>query len=91
MSDHHVTVGDRVRNNSNGDIGHIEELDGDFADVRLLTPNNTPSCYVSCCPLSALVPISDAVVPTPKSEAWWEESRAFCAAIEFAIREASDE
>lgn len=71
----------------NGDIGHVEAIDGEFIDVRVLTPNNEPSCCITICHESQLTPVDDNVIPMPRSDEWWEESRRFCAAVECALNE----
>jgi len=80
-----LEVGQRVIHPTEG-IGIVEEKDLIFpasVDIRWLTPNNEPSVLTSCVMEPQLLkPVSDSVVPMPKSKAWWEESRAFCARIE---------
>jgi hypothetical protein len=70
----------------NGSIGYIEEIDNNpeypIADVRWLTPNNTPSVCVGMCAQKDLTPVSDNVVPMQRNDEWWAEARAFCSAIE---------
>lgn len=72
-----------------GDLGHIEEVEiiGRFAwyGVRLLTPDNEPSVCVTW--TDRVEPVSDNVVPLPRSKEWWAESRAFCAAVEAALHD----
>lgn len=75
-----MEVGDRVIS-VNGDIGYIESIDGEFADVRYLTPDNELSCCVGLFFIEHLRLIGDNVVPMPKSESWWKESAALYSAI----------
>jgi hypothetical protein len=76
-------VGDRVVVD-NGDVGHVEALDGDWADVRTLTPRNEPSCCVTVARQSQL---SDGtnIRPMPRPESWWRESREFCRLVASAV------
>lgn len=81
-------IGQRVVH-SDGSVGHVENEYGDndeiTTDVRWLTPNNEPSCCVSLCLNENLKPVSESVVPMPRSEKWWEEARAFHAVLEAAL------
>lgn len=90
-----MIVGDRARHVREGTVGHVEKIEyfGGicFMDVRALTPNNEPSCVVSTCYATNLEVVSEKVVPMPRSAAWWEESRRFCAAIEQALEEVDDD
>ena len=79
-----MNVGDRVITVS-GSIGYIESIDGDFADVRYLTPKNEPSCCVGILFLKNLKPVGENVIPAPKSEEWYEEARKFHSVVESAI------
>jgi len=70
-----------------GDIGHIEEINDDnlTADVRVLTPNNEPSCCLSVCFLENLNIVPDSVVPMQQSAEWWNEAKSFHEVIESAV------
>lgn len=88
-------IGDRVKNRLDGDIGYVEKIwvpeggDPDFwVDVRLLTPDNEPSCLITFGHLKNWYKVADDVLPFPMSEEWWEEARSFCAAIEDALKRA---
>ncbi len=73
---------------SDGSIGHVESIDADFdnmCDVRMLTPNNTPSASVGLCIMDNLTLVPDSVVPMQRSKAWWAEAREFHAMIINAI------
>ncbi len=59
-----------------------------LVDVRWFTPNNTLSACISMCRSRNLKCVSDKVVPMPRSDEWWQESREFCAGIERAIYDA---
>jgi len=80
-----LEVGQRVVHPTEG-VGIVEEKDLIFpvsVDVRWLTPNNEPSILTSCVIEPQLLkPVSDLVIPMPKSKAWWKESQDFCAVIE---------
>lgn len=82
----HMDLGQRVVH-VDGSVGHVEAVDGEFIDVRWLTPLNVPSCVVSVCRLSDLTPCDDKVLPRPRSAEWWAESEAFCGAIRAALEE----
>lgn len=86
-----VNIGNRVIT-TRGEIGYIEALDLDpdypIADVRMLTPRNTPSACVSMCKVDDLRVVLDTVIPMPRSDEWWKEATEFCAGIERAIFEA---
>ena len=77
-------IGQRVIH-VDGGVGHIEAIDGDYIDVRWLTPNNEPSCSISICSRGDLAPCGDNVVPRPRSAEWHAESNAFCEAIRSAL------
>jgi len=85
-----MKIGARVVH-ADGGVGYVEAVDNDngyaTVDVRWLTPNNVPSCVVSTCSPGSIRVVSDSVVPMPRSAEWWEQSRAFCAAIEAALKE----
>lgn len=85
-----MTIGDRVAHRD-GNVGHIEAMDDEYIDVRWLTPRNVPSCCVSICSHSDLTVVPKSVVPQPRSDEWWEQSRAFCAAIENVLIGLEDE
>lgn len=83
----HHPVGARVAHHRNG-VGHVEDPgDGYMCDVRWLTPSNVPSILTSAVWCDELTPVSDAVVPMPKSKEWRAESKEFCEAISAAVRE----
>ena len=82
--------GDRVAH-SDGGVGYVEAVDGDLIDVRWLTPHNKPSCVVSLCHGGSLTPAGDNVLPQPRSAEWWEQSHAFCDAIEQAINNENEQ
>lgn len=73
-----------------GEVGHIEEVDGDMVRVRILTPHNTPSCCSSWC-FPAELRDGTNVFPQPRSAAWYAESRAFCAGVSEALEGAFDD
>ena len=86
-----MKIGDRVIT-SRGEIGHIEIIDLDFgyptADVRMLTPHNTPSVCISTCKIDDLQVVSNTVIPMPRSAEWYKEANEFRAGIERALYEA---
>lgn len=83
-----LKVGDRVANTRSGEIGHIETIDEDgFYEVRVLTPNNQPSCVLTITKLDDLVSVPDSVVPMKRSKAWWREAREFHSLIASVIRD----
>ena len=90
-------IGQRVVN-EHGEVGHIESDDlcdndplfEDCSYVRWLTPNNEPSCVCSTCDTGNLRPVPDSVVPMQRNAEWWEESRAFCSAVEGAMAAAEE-
>ncbi len=65
-----MKIGDRVAKNDGG-VGHIESIGERFADVRWQTPHNTPSCCVGTCDIKELIPVSDNVLPQPRSREWY--------------------
>lgn len=79
-------IGDRVAF-TDGAIGHIEEVDEFFCDVRWLTPNNVPSCVNSSCRLEHLIKVPDNVVPMQRNKAWWNQSRQFCSVVEGIVQD----
>lgn len=89
MTDAPPAIGSRVVIVCTGDIGYVEEQDEDqgWLGVRLLTPNNEPSCLVSWAPAEIVRPVGDNVVPMGKSKEWWAQAREFCSAIEAALEE----
>jgi len=68
-----------------GGLGLVERESNGFADVRMLTPHNSPSCCVSLCSLSSLIEVPDSVVPLPKNAAWYAESDAFMGTVLSAL------
>ena len=76
MSDD-LKLGDRVVIKHSGEVGHIEAIDGEFCDVRALTPKNVPSCVITMCRTDTLVIVGEHVVPQPRSKEWHRESREF--------------
>lgn len=82
-----MNIGDRVKNDETGDIGHVEAMDDDFCDVRLLTPKNEPSCCVTTGWRKNWRPVADDVIPFPRSESWHAEASAFHLAIARAIQD----
>lgn len=77
-------IGDRVVTPA-GDVGAIEEFDNDMARVRLMTPNNEPSCLSSWCFPAELVDGTN-VLPQPRSLAWKAKAATFCAAVARALQ-----
>lgn len=77
-------IGQRVVTPS-GDVGVVEELDDGMAKVRLMTPDNEPSCLSSWCFPDQL---SDGanVLPQPRSRSWRRQSALFCQAIANILR-----
>lgn len=84
MTEHFAELGSRVVTSS-GDVGLIEEIDGDMVRVRLMTPNDEPSCLSSWC-FPADLSDGRNVKPQPRSKAWKKEAALFCAAIANALR-----
>ena len=86
-----MEIGDRVVIKCTGDVGHITNMDMSddlgYCDVEVLTPNNEPSVLTTVCPIEELVKVSKNVVPAPKSEEWWQESREFCSMVESFLSE----
>lgn len=76
-------IGDRVVT-PGGDVGVLEEMDGDMVRVRLQTPSDGPSCLSSWCFPGEL---SDGanVLPQPRSMAWKAQAASFCAALRAAL------
>ena len=89
-------VGDRVKHERTGEIGHVEQLwavpgyesEMPMADVRLLTPRNEPSALTTCAQLDGWRVVSEDVVPFPMSDEWFEMAESFCQAIEEALNNA---
>lgn len=81
-------VGDRVVT-AQGELGHIKAIDADltYCDVRLVTPNDEPSCYVT---MTTFHDLNDGanVLPQPRSKAWWQEAREFQRTVEWILRDA---
>lgn len=77
-------IGNRVVTPS-GDVGVVEELDDGMARVRLMTPDNEPSCLSSWCFANELADGSN-VMPQPRSRAWRREAALFCQAVTNALR-----
>lgn len=77
-------IGKRVVTPS-GDVGVIEEYEDDMARVRLMTPNNEPSCLSSWCFPNELAD-GDNVMPQPRSKAWKAQAALFCQAVQNALR-----
>lgn len=86
-----MEIGDRVIHIRDGSVGHIEDLDGDFTDVRWLTPDNEPSCCIGICWTKDLRTVGDHVVPIPRSREWKEEARAFYEMVTAAVQEFLDD
>jgi hypothetical protein len=88
MSNQPMRIRQRVYVANEG-VGYVESIDadGEFCDVRWLTPNNEPSCVVSGLSISRCVPVGDNVLPQPRSKEWWREAREFCSMVESALRE----
>lgn len=55
---------------SDGSVGIVDSLDGEWADVRMLTPKNVPSEFVVTCYTEHLIAAGDNVVPMPRSQEW---------------------
>lgn len=72
-----MKVGDRILNTSTGEIGHIEEIDDMFLGMRVLTPDNVPSCCVSWGMIKHFIEIPDKVLPMPRSKAWKKTAKEF--------------
>lgn len=86
-----MKVGDLVL--VDGDDGWafwVESIDPPFCDVRAMTPDRKPSCCVTMTYIDKCTVVED-VVTDPKSDEWWAESRAFCAAIERLLDDESGE
>lgn len=67
------------------DVGTLEELAGDgLVRVRVHTPHDTLSCCSTWCDPADLRDGTN-VVPQPRSQAWYAESRAFCAGVHAAL------
>jgi len=79
-----VDIGSRVATRC-GESGHVENIEDDLYGVRLLTPNNEPSCLVTW--TDSVEPVGEHVVPAPKSAQWWDEAETFCGAIQAALQE----
>lgn len=81
-------VGQRVYHKEGG-VGIVENEFGDndnlTTDVRWLTPNNEPSVLTSLCLTENLTPVSDSVVPMPRSKQWWKEAQEFWLVLEDTI------
>jgi hypothetical protein len=76
-------IGQRVVTPS-GSVGLIEEIDDDGVTVRLLTPDDEPSCCSSWC-FPGQLRDGARVRPMPRSKAWKAKAAAFnsgiCAAL----------
>ena len=76
-------VGDRVVCPGGG-VGLIEVIDDDgWADVRMRTPNDDPSCCIEICDVANLRDGSN-VMPQPRSKAWWREANEFIGIVNAA-------
>jgi hypothetical protein len=73
-----MEVGNRVINIETGEIGYIEEIEGEYVTFRHLTPKNVPSCCSSVTNIKNLIIVPKTVVPMPRSKKWYEESKIFC-------------
>lgn len=71
-----------------GDVGIIEEAEDGMVRVRLLTPDNEPSCYSSWCYPRELCDGTN-VMPQPRSREWKLQSLLFCNAVNGIMLEAS--
>ena len=76
-------IGDRVVTPS-GDVGVIEEADDGMVKVRLMTPDNEPSCLSSWCFPNELRDGTN-VLPQPRSRAWKAQAALFCQAVTAAL------
>lgn len=77
-------IGNRVV--INGDVGIVEELDDDgLIKVRLMTPDNNPSCLSTWCYPSQLADGTN-VLPQPRSKEWKREAALFCQGVAEALR-----
>lgn len=76
-------IGQRVITPS-GSVGLIEEIDDDGVRVRLLTPDNEPSCCSSWC-FPAQLRNGTGVVPMPRSKAWKAKAATFASGIQAAL------
>ena len=86
-----MKCGERVLH-TDGGVGIIEEVTPwddrrQFIYVRWQTPLDVPSCVCSTCSSEDLMVVPSTVKPEARSEKWMAESRAFCAAIEKALRQ----
>jgi hypothetical protein len=60
-----------------GDVGVVEEADDGMVKVRLMTPDNEPSCLSSWCFPDQLADGTN-VLPQPMSKAWKAKAALFC-------------
>jgi hypothetical protein len=83
-------VGCRVIHMGRGCVGIVEDEyggnDDAFTDVRWLTPDNVPSCYVSRCYSEDLMVVPPSVVPMPRSRAWHEQTKVFYDSVVGAVK-----
>jgi hypothetical protein len=83
-------AGCRVAHIGCGGVGIVEDAyrvnDDTFTDVRWLTPDNVPSCYVSRCYSEDLKAIPPSVVPMPRSKAWHERARVLYDSVVGAVK-----
>ena len=85
-----MKIGDRVIT-SEGEIGIVTGIDGDFTDIRYVTPNNEPSCVTGTVWTCNLRIVGENVLPLKKNKEWWDKANSFHNAICSAINEVSDD
>lgn len=66
-------------------VGVIEEIEDDLVTVRLMTPDDKPSCCLSWC-IPEQLRDGAHVRPMPRSKAWKAEAQAFYLHICDALR-----
>lgn len=75
-------IGDRVVCPGGG-VGLVEAIEGEWADVRMRTPNDAPSCCIEICDMDNLRDGTN-VLPQPRSKAWWREANALIGQVNAA-------
>ena len=81
-----IEIGSRVVTPS-GDVGIVEEFDDYMIRVRLMNPDNIPSCMSSWCHPNE---VSDGtnIVPIQRSKVWKAEAQAFYLQVCDALNDA---